>query len=74
MERWLRGTKRPAETHPNELKTSSAETTDVNDGAKRLKAQKVTRTEGTIQKRTEDVRQPTRDEGSGGYEITEGVG
>ena len=74
LERWLRGTKRPAETHPNELKTSSAETTDDNDGAKRLKAQKVTRTEVTIEKRIEDVRQPTRDKGSGGYEITEGVG
>ena len=75
MERWLRGTKRPAETHPNELKTSSAdETTDDNDGAKRLKTQKVPRTEVTIERRSEDVRQPTRDEGSGGYGITEGVG
>ena len=64
--------KRPAETHPSELKTSSTETTDDNDGAKRLKAQKVTRTEVTIEKRSEDVRQPS-DKGSGGYGITEGV-
>ena len=42
--RWLRGKKRPAEVPPGELKTSSEEANEGNDGGKRLKSHEATRT------------------------------
>ena len=71
--RWMRGKKRPAETPLGELQSSSEEANEGNDGGKRLKSHEATR---TVEKKTrdDDGEWHPSDMGSGGYEITEGMG
>ena len=71
--RWLRGKKRPAEVPPGELKTSSEEANEGNDGGKRLKSHEATRTVVKKTRDGDDEWHPS-DMGSGGDKITEGVG
>ena len=73
--RWLRGKKRPAEIPLGELKTSSEEANEGNDGgSKRLKSHEATR---TVEKKTrdgDDEWHPSAMGSGGGDKITEGVG
>ena len=72
--RWLRGKKRPTEVPPGELKTSSVEANDGNNGSKRLKSHEATRTVDKKKTMDDDGEWHPSDMGSGGDKITEGVG